>query len=146
MENLLFTTQSGRLTNLSTGYGDYNRKEHNIEDTQSYKDSKLFWSSNTCDLITVEQMISNPLKTLIDIKKRIRMLPTNGKVQNTLHRQQIIKMIESYDDGFISSNDNVIPVIKNIISELVINHYLYDKMPIMSFIFDNPDYAIQYAK
>lgn len=146
MENLLFTTQSGRLTNLSTGYGDYNRKEHNIEDTQSYKDSKLFWSSNTCDLITVEQMVSNPLKTLIDIKKRIRMLPTNGKVQNTLHRQQIIKMIESYDDGFISSNDNVIPVIKNIISELVNNHYLYDETPIMSFIFDNPDYAIQYAK
>ena len=145
MENL-FTTQYGRLLNLSTWNSDYIKKEHTVEDTQSHKDSKLFWNDNECGLITNEQLISNPLKTLIDIKKRIKMLPTNGNIQNTLHRQQIIKMIESYDNGFISYDDTVIPAIKNIISELVNNHYLYDETPIIPFIFENPDYVIQYIK
>lgn len=118
-------------------------KNFDINTTKSHQESKAYWGPNESDIITNKLLIENPLKSLINIKKRVRQLPTNGKVENTLQRQAIVKMIESYDNGFIVEETQILNAITQITKELFSTYKIYDDKPVVLFIFEDPYYVYE---
>jgi hypothetical protein len=122
-----------------------------METERTNKKVSLFnpegFKETEAEKITEELFRTNPLKTLIDIKKLVKQLPTNGKVENTIQRQKIVKMIESYDDGYIAREKYILPAIKGIVTELCGPDFrVYDGKDILPMIFKDKELAITIVK
>ena len=108
------------------------------DDTMDYKLQERNLNEDT-QKITKGLIDTNKLKTLIDIKKLVKKLPTSCE-DDVLERRRFVKIIEKYDNGFVSTDRKVIIVIRSIINEF--RKIKYRDKDLLSYIFEDYKYAI----